>query len=945
MTNRISLVLGLLTATLGTISVPFVPLAHAQAVPTTMNFQGRLAKPDGTPVADTTTQTLTFRLYNALTSGTKLWEQTFTSNVAVRNGTFAVSLNFGSGFTSGNTLTSVFGAANAPYLEIVVGTTSLTPRQSLNSVPYSLNANNAITANTALSVPDGSITTSKFAAGVLNFSNVTGQITGSQIAPGTITTSNLTDTLQRTLAGFDYGFPLLLSIPVPSATSNYIATDGTDLFVAGNHSLTVFDPNSVFSTFAPIGSANLTSTATATGIALSGHTVVVAQSLSTNGGIQLVDVTNPATPVVKGSVQTLTGNTPTAVAASGNYAYLVSSSANNFQVINISNTAAPALVAGLGVNANPNSVAISGNYAYITCRGANTMQVINITTPTSPSLIKTVATGAAPNSVMIANGYAYVTNATDSTLQIFDLTAPANPILKSTIALPSQPYNSAAYLSSLAVLTSNGVYYVDVTNATAPVLHGVSYVSGYTNLVQCASYFAAAGYNTLNFTGIYPAPLYNFFESFGNSVYVQNTLTATNLNVSNNALIGYLTVLNTTSLGDTTIGGTLSVAKDTTLSGKATVSGLLTASAGTSLNTLFASGAATFNSSVSVAGNETVTGTLGVLSATTLNGTLNVSNGTTLGSTLGVTGATTLSTLNVTGATTLNGVSVGGNETVTGTLGVSGATSLNNGLGVVGGIVVDKNGAGTGTLANGIILGGASGEGIVSRRTSGTNQNGLDFLTASTPRLSVANGGNVGINTQTPASTLDVNGTTAVRGDLRMIQRGGGAGNNSGQGRALVDAGNNTAGVGTGLYINFANDFGYVTVASSMNVTGNLLVNGTVTQNSDRRFKKNIVSLENPLDAILNLRGVSYEWRKDEFRERGFGDGKQIGFIAQEIEKIFPELVFTNANGYKSVNYIGVVPVAVEAIKTLNVKVETLEAKNAILEARLAAIEKLLRKK
>jgi len=128
---------------------------------------------------------------------------------------------------------------------------------------------------------------------------------------------------------------------------------------------------------------------------------------------------------------------------------------------------------------------------------------------------------------------------------------------------------------------------------------------------------------------------------------------------------------------------------------------------------------------------------------------------------------------------------------------------------------------------------------------------------------------------------------------------------------------------------------------------------------SDVRYKENIAEIDNALDAILGLRGVSYEYRRDEFKTLNFPDGRHLGFIAQEIEKILPEVVNTDENGYKSVTYANVVPVLVEAVKTLNARTviqqkqidalksvqqenAVIKAENAELKARFDAIERTL---
>lgn len=86
---------------------------------------------------------------------------------------------------------------------------------------------------------------------------------------------------------------------------------------------------------------------------------------------------------------------------------------------------------------------------------------------------------------------------------------------------------------------------------------------------------------------------------------------------------------------------------------------------------------------------------------------------------------------------------------------------------------------------------------------------------------------------------------------------------------------------------------------------------------SDFRFKKNIRPLSSSLQKIEALQGVAYEWKTGEYPERGFNDRSQIGFIAQDVEKVVPEVVATDSSGYKSMDYSRVVPLLVEAVKEL----------------------------
>lgn len=106
-------------------------------------------------------------------------------------------------------------------------------------------------------------------------------------------------------------------------------------------------------------------------------------------------------------------------------------------------------------------------------------------------------------------------------------------------------------------------------------------------------------------------------------------------------------------------------------------------------------------------------------------------------------------------------------------------------------------------------------------------------------------------------------------------------------------------------------------------------VNGTIRGNtitaSDIRLKENIEPLESALDKVKNLRGVSYNWKKTD--DKNFPEGRHYGVIAQEIEKVLPEVVSTAPDGTKSVAYMGVIPVLIEAIKEQQKRIEALEKK------------------
>ncbi|MBL4647404.1 MAG: tail fiber domain-containing protein, partial [Gammaproteobacteria bacterium] len=106
-----------------------------------------------------------------------------------------------------------------------------------------------------------------------------------------------------------------------------------------------------------------------------------------------------------------------------------------------------------------------------------------------------------------------------------------------------------------------------------------------------------------------------------------------------------------------------------------------------------------------------------------------------------------------------------------------------------------------------------------------------------------------------------------------------------------------------------------------------------VVFSSDERLKKNIVPLTDATDTIMQLKGVSYQWRQDEFPDRNLPAGNDIGLIAQDVEKVIPEVVVTDKQGYKSLIYAKLTAVLVEAFKERQQSISTLRDDIALLKA------------
>ncbi|MCC6198942.1 tail fiber domain-containing protein, partial [Candidatus Nomurabacteria bacterium] len=108
-------------------------------------------------------------------------------------------------------------------------------------------------------------------------------------------------------------------------------------------------------------------------------------------------------------------------------------------------------------------------------------------------------------------------------------------------------------------------------------------------------------------------------------------------------------------------------------------------------------------------------------------------------------------------------------------------------------------------------------------------------------------------------------------------------------------------------------------VAHFTNSTGYCDINPTtisLTCSSDSTLKKNITTIGDTLDSLLTLNPVTYNWNTESDT-----DDKHIGFIAQEVEQIYPDLVSTDQNGLKSLNYTGLIPYTIKAIQEINLNI------------------------
>ncbi len=242
---------------------------------------------------------------------------------------------------------------------------------------------------------------------------------------------------------------------------------------------------------------------------------------------------------------------------------------------------------------------------------------------------------------------------------------------------------------------------------------------------------------------------------------------------------------------------------------------------------------------------------------------------------------------------------------------------------------------------------GGSSHGNLSFYVS-TTKDGVPEAGTAAHVMSLTNAGNVGIGTAAPGYKLQIAGTVYAGGYTTIANQlaltGGWSQNGAPYHAALQIQGSypsmefrSSTSNSVWLYhmaadgtMNWYND---PTSAQTANwgqmmilyPSGALTCKGNVTApgfpvSSDERLKKDIASMDPALASVLKLRPVTFKWKKG-------SEGVHLGFIAQEVEKVFPEVVVTGADGIKAVEYGNLTAPLISAIQEQQKEIEELKAK------------------
>ena len=218
---------------------------------------------------------------------------------------------------------------------------------------------------------------------------------------------------------------------------------------------------------------------------------------------------------------------------------------------------------------------------------------------------------------------------------------------------------------------------------------------------------------------------------------------------------------------------------------------------------------------------------------------------------------------------------------------------------------------------------------LVSATHQISNNDEILFIITTTPSgTSGSSGSNGSSGTSGSSGSNGSSGTSGSSGSNGSSGTSGSSGSNGSSGSSgtttITNATDNrvmtsAGGVTLNAEANLTFDGSTLAVTGAVTTTGNLTVGGTLTENSSLRYKENVETIKYGLDKVLQMRGVTYD-KKD-------NGVKEIGLIAEELNKIAPELVNKNEEGEPdSVSYGRITAVLIEALKEQQKQIEELKA-------------------
>jgi hypothetical protein len=224
-----------------------------------------------------------------------------------------------------------------------------------------------------------------------------------------------------------------------------------------------------------------------------------------------------------------------------------------------------------------------------------------------------------------------------------------------------------------------------------------------------------------------------------------------------------------------------------------------------------------------------------------------------------------------------------------------------------------------------------SGGGTVTLVSGTGTQNGLTLTGAVSGSGNLTLGGTLAINNADWSGTVlsAANGGTGLTSISTLL--------NSNNVNYIKDNPNYSASgiiTFTNATASPTNTTGAVIITGGLGVSGAINAGGDITAfaTSDRRLKKNITPITNPIEKVKKLSGNTFDWNEE---LQDLHKGSDVGIVAQELNEVLPDLVTTRDNGYMAVKYDKIVALLIETTKAQQTIIEKLEKRVNDLESKL----------
>ncbi len=619
-------------------------------------------------------------------------------------------------------------------------------------------------------------------------------------------------------------------------------------------------------------------TATAGGgrIKIDGQYLYVSHDTGSTGSVDIFDISRPSKPELVGVVEPATRIGGFAVA--GGFLY-ISPLDQTLRAYDVSNPNAPVLLkiyTTPGVGANLSRLTVNGRYIFARA-GNNNVMILDIADPTNIKLVSNFSTTAGAQSLEVNGRYLHVgtvQNASVNEYQIYDLIDPYAPALMGGVEFGKdvETVRVSGRYAYIGIDTNSAgpeIFVYDIADPLAPVAVASNEVGNHVYGIELIGRYIVASTNSGSGLIIYEN------SSVESASVLAHYLEAGRASVIRDLVVGGQAFLNTSlNVGMGGIGslgaGAFRVFSTSSIAVLPAIGGSVTdGSNNTVANVLNLAHYATTSVGVRA----------GIGAGLTFSAQNNATTSTTTASVAGI--LTDTSTTSPAGALTFStkGSSIGLSErmriTSTGLVGI-GTTSPYAALSVVGstGVVADKYFA-TSTIATSTFMS------TLAIATTTPLSNAIFVVATSSGTALVINRSNgyVGVGTTTPTGQFSVNGSVFLKN----------------------------------ISISAAGDSA---ICSTLGGEIRLALGQTDCIMSSARYKESISDLDQGLDIIRRLRPVSYNYIGLE--------GRHVGFIAEEVDKIDPRLVARDPEGIiRSVRYSETVAILARAIQELDTKLAT----------------------